>query len=77
MQEIRASVSRVSRVIDAIQAAATEQFEGINLIASAMQGIDQATQENAAMVEESAAGTAVLANEAHHLRSALAVFKIT
>ena len=77
MQEILGSVGGVSAVINTIQAAATEQFEGINLISTAMQGIDVATQENAAMVEESAAGTAILANEVNHLRGALGVFKLT
>ena len=76
MQEILGSVSGVSHVINAIQSAAEEQFEGIDLISKSMQGIDQATQENAAMVEASAEGTAVLANEVQHLRGALGTFKL-
>jgi methyl-accepting chemotaxis protein len=76
MREIVHSVGRVSTVIDEIRLAAQEQHEGIGLISVAMGGIDQATQQNAAMVEESAAGALSLAEETRHLRSALAVFKL-
>jgi methyl-accepting chemotaxis protein len=76
MQEIVSSVEGVSRIIEEIRAAAQEQFESIYLISRAMDGIDQATQQNAAMVEESAAGTRSLADEASHLRAALGVFKL-
>jgi methyl-accepting chemotaxis protein len=76
MQEIEESVGRVSAVIEDIRLAANEQFEGIGLISVAMGGIDQATQQNAAMVEESAAGAISLAEETQHLRSAVSVFKL-
>jgi methyl-accepting chemotaxis protein len=66
----------VSAVIEDIRLAANEQFEGIGLISVAMGGIDQATQQNAAMVEESAAGAISLAEETQHLRSAVSVFKL-
>ena len=77
MQEILGSVAHVSRIIEDIRSAANEQFEGIHLISVAMSGIEQATQKNALMVEESAAGTRVLAEEVTHLRTALAVFKLS
>jgi len=77
MQEILGSVSHVSQIIEEIRRAANEQFEGIHLISVAMNSIDQATQKNAVMVEESAAGTRVLAEEVTHLRNALAVFKLS
>lgn len=77
MQDILASVNRMSKIIEIIRAATNEQHEGINLINRAMQQIDQATGENAAMVEESAAGTAALANEVLRLQEALGVFKLT
>ena len=76
MHEIVDSIQGVSRIIEEIRVAANEQFEGIHLISLAMGGIDQATQQNAAMVEESAAGTRNLADEVSHLRSALTVFKL-
>jgi methyl-accepting chemotaxis protein len=76
MKVIVSSVEGVSRIIEEIRAAAHEQFESIHLISRAMDGIDQATQQNAAMVEESAAGTRSLADEANHLRIALGVFRL-
>jgi methyl-accepting chemotaxis protein len=76
MREIVDSVGQVSMVIEDIRVAAHEQFEGIGLISTAMNGIDQATQLNAAMVEESAAGAISLAEETQHLRSAVSVFKL-
>jgi methyl-accepting chemotaxis protein len=76
MQEILESVGKVSGVITEIRAAANEQFEGIRLIENAMVGIEQSTQQNAAMVEESAAGAQSLAEEASQLRSAVSVFKL-
>jgi methyl-accepting chemotaxis protein len=76
MQDIVASVGQVSAVIEEIRLAANEQHEGIDLISVAMAGIDQATQQNAAMVEESAAGAMSLSDETRHLREAIAVFKL-
>ena len=77
MRDILSSVTRVFEIIEVIRAAANDQHEGIDLINRAMQQIDQATAENAAMVEESAAGTAALANEVMQLREALGVFKLS
>jgi methyl-accepting chemotaxis protein len=76
VQEIVGCVQGVSRIIEEIRVAANEQFDGIHLISKSMDGIDQATQQNAAMVEESAAGTRSLADEVGHLRAALTVFKL-
>ena len=77
MAEIVTSVQEVSQIIEAIRTAANEQFEGIHMISVAMDGIEQATQQNAAMVEESAAGTRSLADEVGRLRSALTVFRVS
>jgi methyl-accepting chemotaxis protein len=77
MTDIVSSVQGVSRIIEEIRAAANEQFEGIHLISLAMDGIDHATQQNAAMVEESASGTRSLADEVSRLRSALTAFKLS
>jgi methyl-accepting chemotaxis protein len=76
MQGIVESVGRVFGVINDIRRAAEEQREGIDLISASMNGLDQATQQNAAMVEESAAGALALADETRHLRGALSGFKM-
>lgn len=76
MREIVTSVGRVSAMIEKIRMAASEQLAGIDHINASMGSVDQATQQNAAMVEESAAATLSLARETQHLRRAVAVFKL-
>jgi methyl-accepting chemotaxis protein len=76
MRDIVQSVGQVSQVIEQIRMAANEQHEGIGLISKAMSGIDRATQQNAAMVEESAAGAMSLSEETTHLQRAIALFKL-
>lgn len=76
MREIVESVGQVSTVIQEIRVATREQLEGIDEINTSMGGIDRATQKNAAMVEESAAGAMCLAQEVTHLRQAVSVFKL-
>lgn len=76
MRDIVESVGQVSTVIEQIRTVANEQYEGIGLISKAMGGIDQATQQNAAMVEESAAGAMNLHEETSHLQRAIALFRL-
>ena len=76
MQEIVGSVQGVSHIIEDIRQAANAQFEGIHRISHAMATMDQATQENAAMVEQSTVGTRGLSDEVGQLRSALQAFKL-
>jgi methyl-accepting chemotaxis protein len=76
MHDIVDSVGQVARVIAEIRRAAHEQDEGLQMISRAMHGIDQATQQNAVMVQQSAAGAHALAEEAGHLHRAVSVFKL-
>ena len=76
MRDIVQSVGDVARVIDDIRAAAHEQDEGLRLISVSMRDIDAATQQNATMVQESAAGAHALAQEASELDRAVAVFRV-
>lgn len=76
MQDIEASVNQLARVVTEIRHAANDQHEGIGMVSVSMDRIDQATQENAAMVEESAAGAMGLDEETQHLRKAAAVFQL-
>ena len=55
MNEIVASVQRVTDIIGEISAASTEQSQGIVSVKGAIGEVDQMTQQNAALVEESAA----------------------
>jgi methyl-accepting chemotaxis protein len=74
MQNIVQSVGQVTEVIEQIRIAAQQQREGIEHISQTMTGLDSATQQNVAMVEESTASAMSLAEEAQHLRSAIAQF---
>ena len=77
MRDIAASVQEVSTTIESIRQISHEQLEAVVHINASMGGLDQATQENAAMVEESAAGATSLAQETQNLRQAVAVFKVS
>jgi methyl-accepting chemotaxis protein len=76
MQEIMASVQRVSDTIGEITAASSEQSEGIGQVNIAVTQLDQMTQQNAALVEESAAAAESLKGQASTLTSLVATFKV-
>jgi len=76
MQEIVGSVQRVSDIIGEITAAASEQSDGIGQINSAVNQLDQMTQQNAALVEESAAAADSLRDQARRLASVVATFRL-
>jgi methyl-accepting chemotaxis protein len=76
MNEIVASVQRVSDIIGEITAAASEQSSGIGQVNVAVTQLDQMTQQNAALVEESAAAAESLKDQAHKLASVVSSFRI-
>ncbi|MFU1999710.1 methyl-accepting chemotaxis protein, partial [Bordetella avium] len=59
-----------------ISAASDEQSSGIEQVNRAVTQMDEVTQQNAALVEESAAAAASLQEQAQRLAEAVAVFKI-
>lgn len=69
MMEIVHSVTRVNDIMGEIASASDEQRRGIEQVALAVSQMDQVTQQNAALVEEAAAGTDQLAHQADHLTS--------
>ncbi len=75
MQEIVASVGRVSDMIGEIAASATEQRDGIAQVNVAVTGLDQMTQQNAALVEQSAAAASSLREQAQRLAEVVSVFR--
>jgi methyl-accepting chemotaxis protein len=77
MDEIVGSVKRVSDIIGEITAAAAEQSAGIGQVNGAVNQLDQMTQQNAALVEESAAAAESLRDQAQRLAQVVAVFKLT
>ena len=76
MQDIVASVMRVTDVIGQITSAAAEQSAGIGQINQSVGLLDQMTQQNAALVEESAATAASLRGQADQLRQHVNVFRL-
>ncbi len=76
MQEIVASVQRVGDIIGEISAAAKEQAVGIGDANQSVGEIDRMTQQNAALVEESAAAAASLREQAARLSQVVQQFRL-
>ena len=76
MQEVVASIKRVTDIMGEISAASQEQSTGVAQVGEAITRMDQATQQNAALVEESAAAADSLKVQAQQLVQAVAVFKL-
>jgi methyl-accepting chemotaxis protein len=76
MDEIVASVRRVTDIMGEISSASHEQTQGIEQINQAITQMDQVTQQNAALVEEAAAAAASLQEQAGSLVQAVSIFRI-
>ena len=76
MSEIVAAVERVTGVIGEITATASAQSVGIGQVSSAVSQLDQMTQQNAALVEESAAAAQSMQHQATGLAEVVARFRI-
>jgi methyl-accepting chemotaxis protein len=76
MDEIVASIGRVSHIVGEISAASSEQSTGLGQVSQAVQQMDEATQRNAALVEQSAAAADNLKQQAQQLVQAVAVFRV-
>jgi len=76
MDEIVASVQRVTDIIGEISAAALEQSQGIGQVNEAVTRLDQMTQQNAALVEESAAAAESLKDQAHRMTTVVAGYRV-
>ena len=76
MQEIVASVQRVTQIMAEITEASTEQSIGIDQINRAVTQMDDVTQQNAALVEEAAAAASSLEEQAKRLAATAAFFKL-
>jgi methyl-accepting chemotaxis protein len=76
MGEIEESVKRVTDIIGEITAAAQEQNSGIEQINQAIMQMDQVTQQNSSLVEELAAASEAMQEQARELAHAVDVFKL-
>ncbi|MGP1215357.1 methyl-accepting chemotaxis protein [Serratia sp. CY34543] len=76
MQDIVRSVTRVTDIMGEIASASDEQSRGIEQVTQAVTQMDQVTQQNAALVEESASAATALEEQAITLADAVAVFRL-
>src|SRR5690606_19062532 len=76
MTELVGSVQRVADIVGEITAASSEQSGGIGQVNVAVAQLDQMTQQNAALVEESAAAADSMREQAGKLVSLVSVFRL-
>jgi len=76
MDEVVASVRRVTDIIGEITAASDEQTSGIQQVNTAIAQMDDATQRNASLVEEAAAAAESLQGQADRLSNLVSIFKV-
>ncbi|MDB5819188.1 MAG: methyl-accepting chemotaxis protein [Rhizobacter sp.] len=76
MTEMVDAIRRVTDIMSEISAASNEQTVGVSQIGEAVGQMDRATQQNAALVEQSAAAAKSLKSQAERLVQAVAVFQL-
>lgn len=76
LQEIVASVEKVSNMMQEIAQASQEQTSGIEQVNTAVAQMDEMTQQNAALVEEASAAGASLADQANAMYSVVEFFSV-
>lgn len=76
MNDIVEQVQRVTDLIGEISNATAEQMQGVGLVSTAVNQLDSATQQNASLVEESAAAAGGLKNQADELVRLVGFFRL-
>ncbi|HEY4542023.1 MAG TPA: methyl-accepting chemotaxis protein [Noviherbaspirillum sp.] len=76
MDEILRAVREVGAILSSVATASSEQSAGLEQISQAVAHLDQATQQNAALVEQSTGASAVLAEQTEQLVQAMSVFRL-
>ncbi|UCF24904.1 MAG: hypothetical protein JSV72_05590, partial [Ralstonia sp.] len=76
MGDIVTSIRRVTDIMGEIAAASNEQSSGIEQVNKAVSLMDEATQQNAALVEQAAAAAESLEEQAQALNEAIAAFRL-
>jgi methyl-accepting chemotaxis protein len=76
MNDIVTSVRKVSAMIGEISASSTLQTDSLHDVSDAMTQLDYMTQQNAALVEQSAAAAESLKSQAQHLSKVVSVFTL-
>lgn len=76
MQEVVSAIEHVTDIVGRITSASSEQAAGVSQVGEALNQMDYATQQNAALVEEIAAAASSLKGQAHELVQTVAAFKL-
>jgi methyl-accepting chemotaxis protein len=76
LERIAAHVAEIEILVTNISGSAAEQATGLQQVNTAVNQMDQMTQQNAAMVEESTAASHSLSQEADSLNAAVARFRV-
>jgi methyl-accepting chemotaxis protein len=76
MATLVGNVHQVTQIVGEIAVASREQSDGIDQVNQAVAQMDQVTQQNAALVEEAAAATQSLQDQASELQQTVSIFKI-
>ncbi len=76
MTEVVADIEQLRHAVDDITRSSRRQEAEVSQVAEAVAGMDQLTQQNAAMVEQSAAAIGHMRRQAHELREAVGVFRL-
>ncbi len=77
MNEVVASIRKVTKAVTEITAASHEQSSGIEQVSKAVSQMDEVTQQNAALVEQAAAAAESLEEQADQLTRAVSAFRLT
>jgi methyl-accepting chemotaxis protein len=77
MQGVVDAIRRVNDIVGEISEASQQQSAGVSDAGQAMREMDRATQQNAALVEQTAAAADSLQNQAEQLQQAVSVFRLS
>ena len=77
MNDIVNAVTRVNDIMGEISSASDEQSRGIDQVALAVSEMDRVTQQNASLVQQSAAAAAALEEQASNLTRAVSLFRLS
>jgi len=77
MNDVVSAIDSVAHTVGEISAASEAQSADVETVGKSVHRIDEATQQNAALVQHSAAAAEKLKHQAHRLVSAVSVFKLT
>ena len=76
MEKILGSVEQVTTLVSGMRQANHEQAVGVGQVNTAVSSLDQMTQQNSALVEQSAAAAASLRDQAHAMLEAVRAFRV-